>query len=853
MNSGLKLVTLRQWSRHKLRLALTTLGIALGVAVFFAVRTTNTTLVNSLYATIETLAGKATLQITAGDTGFSSEYLKLVRDTPGVELAEGVTETIANTTAPTREKLLIIGVDTGSDLKLYTDMFDEGNFVVKNPLAFSSRSDSVAVSRTFANRFSLKDGDKLTIEVQGGVKELTVRGFFKSEGASEVFDGNVAMMDIMAAQEAFGRGARIDRIDVMTKPGEAATAVSESLSAQLPEGIKVERPNLRGQSLENAVSSMHFGLTLMSFLALTIGVFIIFNSFSISVSQRWKEIGVLRAIGVSRRGIQGMFLVEAILMGVFGSVIGIAGGYVLALISMRVVGNVTASFYGFAASPQVLEFDPVYMGQAVAAGIVASLAAAWLPARRASNVDPVLALHNIETQTHGSVISLGRLLAGIVLIVVGLLLTAYAPVSIGQTTQLFYSFLLLTGMVLLVPLFISVGSRIIRPVMSKIFGMEGVLAVEAMAHAPRRTSSTVIALLIGLSFVFAHGSFIQSQKAAIDRMLTKSVDSDILVSASTEVNSRTYHFSEEAAGRMASLPDVEVADPLRITSVQYDGQDISVLSHDMNAYFAISPDLLDKGDPEIARTETAKGNGILVSNNFAARWNKTIGDTVTIQSPNGPFTLTIVGLLDYFRSDKGTVFFDRTVYKKYWGDSDIDYMLLDLKPNADRAQVKESIQRVLDQDQKAFIYTHEEYRTWAGTIVDQFFSLMYVQMAVAFFVAVLGLVNTMVISVAERRREIGIFRAIGGLRRQVVKMVLLEAVAISLIGLAVGTIAGLLNAYYLVNTAARIIAGFSLPLVFPLWMILGAIPIVILMAILSAWFPARSASRLDVVDAVGYE
>src|SRR5262245_41606269 len=163
MTNGLGLVTLRQWQQHKLRLALTIVGVALGVAVFFAVRSTTRTLVDSLNSTIEKLAGKATLQVAAGDAGFSTEYLKIVRETPGVSLAEPVTETIAETVSPAGEKLLILGLDTGSRLELYSDMFDEGDLVVSNPLAFSSRSDSIAVTRKFADRFGIKDGDKLTI------------------------------------------------------------------------------------------------------------------------------------------------------------------------------------------------------------------------------------------------------------------------------------------------------------------------------------------------------------------------------------------------------------------------------------------------------------------------------------------------------------------------------------------------------------------------------------------------------------------------------------------------------------------------------------------------------------------
>lgn len=853
MIGALGLIILRDWRLHQLRLVLTIAGIALGVAVFFAVRTTNTTLVNSLHTMIEKLAGKATLQVVAGESGFPQEIVARVRATSGVQYAEPVTETIATTAFGGGQKILILGLDTASDLAIYGDTINQDSFVVKNPLAFSNRKDSVAITRTLAERFGLKDGSKFTVNVQSGPLELTVRGIFANVGIGEVYDGNVAVMDIYSAQDVFGRGTNIDRIDVSNTPAVAVDELQKTLTEWLPSGVKTVRPTLRGQSLENAVSSINFGLTIMSFLALTIGVFIIFNSFSISLNQRWKEIGILRALGVERRNVRRMFLFEAALMGGIGSAIGVAAGYGLATISMRFVGDVTASFYGFISSPQELEFNVVYAGQALFAGILASLIAAWLPARSASNLDPALALHNIESRQSEAVIGRPRLLIALILVIGGLLMTRFGQPGVGLSYQLFYSFAMQLGMILLVPRFIRIGASALRPVMNKFFGAEGLIAVETMAHAPRRTSSTVIALMIGLSFAFSHASFIQSQKSALDRTLNKAVSADMLVASSNEVHSRTYHFSEATVDQIASLPDVALADPVRITSVEYKGQEVSILSHDMNSYFAISPDLLDFGDYESARASTSRGEGILVSNNFAERWKVRLGDIVTLDTPGGPLNLKVVGMLDYYRSEKGTVFIDRQLYKQYWNDSNADYIFIDLKDGADRDGLKAKIENVLRGQQKAFIYTHEEYKQWVSVIVDQFFALMYVQMVVAVFVAGLGLINTMVISVAERKRELGIFRAIGGLRRQVVKMVLLEAVAISLIGLAAGITAGLMNAYFLVNTAALIIAGFTMPLIFPMSMVLAAIPIVIAAAVVSAWFPARSASRLNVVEAIGYE
>ena len=180
-------------------------------------------------------------------------------------------------------------------------------------------------------------------------------------------------------------------------------------------------------------------------------------------------------------------------------------------------------------------------------------------------------------------------------------------------------------------------------------------------------------------------------------------------------------------------------------------------------------------------------------------------------------------------------------------------MLLNLEPGVDRLAFKTEINRAMAGEQRAFIYTSEEYKEWSSRLTDQFFTLTYLEMLIAIFVAAMGLINMLVISVSERQRELGILRAIGGLRGQVRKIVLLEAASIALLGFATGVIAGLFNAYFLVRTAARIIAGFNLRFEFPLTVVLATLPVVLLVALAAAWWTAQRALRLPVVEAIGYE
>ncbi len=853
MVSALTFVTVRQWALHKLRLGLTLMGIALGVAVFFAVRTANNTLVNSLASTVEKLAGRATLQVSAGEASLPAEVLTAIRKTPNVFLAEPVIERVVQTALPDGTSLLVMGLDTGSDLKLYEGEFDEAGLEISNPLAFSERPDSIAVSRPFADRYGLKDGDTLPVHTQKGPQNFTVRGFFKTTGASVVFGGNIALMDIHAAQLAFDRAGKFDRIDVMTKPGANVDTVQQALRSSLPAALEVAKPDRRGEGLEKAISAMHLSLLLMSLLAVTVGVFIIFNSMSVSVNQRWKEIGILRSIGVEAGQIQKMFLVEAIVLGLVGSALGVGLGFLLAEGATRIMSNVSAAMYGLVSTPEPFAFRWDYALSAFAIGVATSLIAAWVPARAASRLNPIQALHNIEVQRSEGVLGWSRFGLGLLFIALGLALTFFSPPRVGLFIHFAYSLMVQFGMILLLPRLVVWGSRILRPVMGQLFGAEGLMAVDATVRMPRRTSATVGSLMLGLSFVFSVGAFIHSHKAALNRMVDRCVNADLMVATSDQLRSRTYHFSEDQERRVSSLPGVRNHDGMRVTPLKHGDDEVMVMARNMDVWFANSPDLLEEGNTQAAHKQSMRGEGFVISQNQSLQSGVGIGDDIRLETPGGPLTRPVVGIVEFYYVEKGTVFMDRELYKQYWGDTAVDLILLYLKPGVDRVSFKAEINRAMASEQRAFTYTNEEYKQWSSRLTDQFFTLTYLEMLIAIFVATMGLINMLVVSVSDRQRELGILRALGGLRSQVRKIVILEAATISLVGFGTGVIAGLFNAYFLVRTAARIIAGFNLRFEFPLSVVLVTLPVVLIVALLAAWWTAQRALRLRVVEAIGYE
>ncbi len=846
-------ITFKQWRAHRLRVALTTLGIALGVAVYFGIRTGNATLLDSLRSTVEKLAGKATLQVTAGEAGFSEKVLDTVRATPGVQVAEPVIEAIAQTSYADEGALLILGVDTTGDHQLRDYQFDQSQMQISDPLVFLAQPNSILLSRAFADRHGLKVGDKLPLFASDGKKDFTVQGTFKPTGVGEVFGGNIAVMDVYSAQVVFHRGRKFDRIDLMNAPNVPVEVVQQRLQAQLPPGVQVERPEVRGQALENAVTAMRVGIQVTSYVALLVGVYIIFNSFTIAVNQRWKEIGILRAVGVEQRNVTGMFLCEALLMGVIGSLLGIAGGFFLASAANRVMRGMVAAVYGVVASAAPAHLQLGECAIAVALGVAASVVGAWYPARGAACLDPALALHNIEARQRETVLGWKRLGGGAMMIAAGLLFILLTPPRFGLPIQFIFATVLLLGLTIVLPKLVLLSAHALRPLMNWAGGSEGALAVDALVQTPRRSAATVGALMIGLMFVFSTASYIQSYRRMLDRWMNQVLNSDIFVATSTMLRSTSYHFSEDLGRQIAALPGVNRVENVRFAAIPYRGDTAAVIAMEMDGFLARSLSAIEGADKRTVYAQLTAGQGVLVSRNFALRWSVHVGSRLTLESPTGPLELPVLGFLDDYRSEKGTIFMDRALYKKYWADDSVDFVDVDLNPGVSQLAVKSQIEKLTAGSFHAFVYTNAEFKRWISSLVDQFFTLNYMQLVVAVAIAILGIVNTLLISVSERRREIGIVRAIGGLRSQIRKLVLLEAVAVAIVGVFVGSIAGILNTVFMSHAVSVVLVGYSVPFYFPWEFVLLSVPVVAAVSLAAGWWPARNAASMHVIEAIGYE
>ena len=399
----LRLISWPYFRKHILRTLLTTAGVVLGVAVFVAMHAANDSVLAAFSETIDRIAGKTELEITAGETGFPEDVLARVQSAASIRVAVPVIEAVVESGFRGQGSLLVLGVDMTGDRSLRTYDLESGDdAIIDDPLVFLAQPDSIIVSNNFADRNHLVSGQRLALGTIEGDKPFTIRGVMKPSGLTSAFGGNLAIMDIYAAQKMFGRGRTFDRIDVALAAGATIPEAQRELSARLGPGFQIEPPSGRGRQFESMVAAYSMMVNISSAFALFIGMFIIYNSFAIAVTQRRSEIGILRALGATRRQIRLLFLAESAATGLIGSLGGLIAGLALAAGIAASIGTLITDVYGVAQRADQVAHSPWLLSSALAIGVLTSMIAAAIPAYGAARVDPIQALQKGKYQVVGA-------------------------------------------------------------------------------------------------------------------------------------------------------------------------------------------------------------------------------------------------------------------------------------------------------------------------------------------------------------------------------------------------------------------------------------------------------------------
>ncbi len=862
----------RPLAKDRLRFALTVSGIAVGVATMAAIRLANASVLSSFSDTVDFVAGKASITILADGPGIPEETLERLAWLRGIgaTLAPAIAETAA-AGAKDGEIVEVLGIDPLADAgareysfakegeKEKKKIFLEGEEGKERAGGLFSifEEESLLVTEAFAARHGLSAGSPLTLVTNSVERTFRVAAVLRPAGAARAASGSIVFMDFATAQEAFGKVGRLDRIDIVLPAslGDAERArVLEEVSASLPPGVTAGRPERRTETVERLVRAFRVNLAALGAISLLVGMYFVYNTLSISVLRRRADIGVVRALGASKRSVFAVFLSEGLALGVLGSLLGLLLGAALAAVALRVVGGTATELYVPSAHP-TLRLDPLVLAFAFVLGVATSVLSALAPALEAAGVEPA------ATMRHGSVEASRRrrtrplAFAGAALLVLAWAATRPGPVRGLPLFGFLSVFLIVAGVSLLSPAAVMFAAGRLDGLALRLFGVEARLARANLTGSLSRTSVAVAALTMGLSMMVAVAVMVGSFRTTVATWVGETLAGDVFVGpASGRSGPSLGRIPEEAIDAIRAVPGVADLDAFLAFSATRDGVPYTVGSG-LFAYIARHGNLplVDGRDPKRVFAGALERGEAMISEPYAEKFRVSTGDTVELPGPEGPVRVRIAGVYTDYSNDRGTVTLDRAHFRRIWPLSGATTMSVVLEPGISPEEGARRIETALAGRFALRVRTNATLRKLVLQIFDRTFAVTYALEAVAIAVAVLGVFNTLTALVLERRREIGLLRVLGASAARVKRAVRYEAAAIGGLGIALGLASGAAMALVLVHVINRQSFGWTIAMHWPWAFLAGALALVFATTLLAAARPAGLAAATDAAAALKEE
>ncbi len=856
-------LALRSLLARPVRTLLTTSGIILGVAVILAISITNLSTMKSISTLFTEASGKAHLVVTSswtGDPGFPEEILDRIANQPNVKalvptlhvqtlLADELTpaEIGVSLFGAVRGSLALYGIDPALDMEAREYKIVEGEFLSpKEPEAYD-----VVLVKDFATEKELQVGSELRIVVAGGTEVLQVVGLMSKEGPGQINNGAFGVIPLQTAQALYSRAGELDQIDIVAAPeassGQDLDRLQASIQERLGSDYSVIYPATQGRRVTQMLDTYQLGLNFFSVVALFVGGFLIYNAFSMTIVERTREIGMLRTLGMTRGQVMRQILSEASLVAVVGSALGVGAGILLARGLIRLMELLVAQEVTQTQVPMNGLITSVFVG------ICVTVVAATLPAWQAGRISPLEALR-IRGSSRENWVVLKGWRVGLLLCIVSLILILYRPfpVSIQYHVSQGAVFTLFLGVTLLIPVTVSAWERMTRPWMRRVYGTEGQLGSRNTQRARFRTALTVAALMVGAAMILGVRGMTDAFKYDVTNWIEVYIGGDLYVYSSMPMRA-------DMARRLEGVDGVAAATPFRYVDVEAtrpDGRSEWLIftgldpeSHEQVTSFIFAA---GQGDPAQLLNRLTAGDAIFISSVLSERYGLKKGDTLRLSTKRGKHDFEIAAVVVDFYNQGLIVHGNWSDLRRYFGVNDVSSFLLKIEPDRSVDAIKAEIDRLYSQRYHLTTESNKVLKARALQLASQAFSMFDVLALIAMIVASLGVVNTLMMNVLERTREIGMLRSLGMTRRQVAKMILAEAGLIGIIGGAFGLVFGLFLSR-LILTAANAIQGYDLTYVLPKEGIVISLFIALITSQIAAIWPARRAAGIRIIEAIQFE
>lgn len=871
---------LRSMLRHKLPAAAAVLGIALGVAVMLAIRLANRSITDTFRTAVDSVSGAASLSI-VGEAGRFDERklarLEWLRDygtaSPVIEgyamlLEPGDPRLSADRVGwPRGEILHLLGIDVLVDrpireYRLLRTSQEDREPTTEEFLRLVVDPNAVVVTERFARRKGLSIGDRIALAFGSNRKDLVIRGLLLDEGPARTLDGNFAIMDIAAAQWAFGRMGYIDRVDLRLKADIDAAAAERAIAARLPPGLRVEPPDQASSRNETMIAAFHFNLAALSGIALLVGLFLIYNTASIGVAARREEIGILQAVGAGRPTVLALVLGETVLVWGAGFALGILLARWLARGAVGATARTVETFYlaeVAEASARQLSLTRGEILLAVLITLPLALAAAFWPAWRAASIRPIEVIHGAQRMRRNLRPPRALLAAAALLALVGGGLATLPPVgglpvfgfAAGAVLVLAAAFVVPSVLWAACWLARRAAAPLVRPLRA-----EFRLASANLLGSIGRVSTSVAALAVSLAMAVAIAVLVGSFRETVIYWLDSTLRADVMVRPIT-LNSATSEaeIGIDVLDALRRDPDVASVNWVQIRQVPYGDRGIRLAAAPLDLIMKHQT-LLFKSprDPAAAVRRAIAGDEVLVSESFSIRFNKRPGDEVELPTPTGRQAFRVAAVYYDYASNQGTVTVDSGTYRRRFaalGESPLPSSVgLYLRPGADPDTVRQRLAETVPGAEALAIVTNSNVRREALRVFDSTFRITYALEGIAIVIAGLGIFSTLLTLIYERRQEIGLISLVGASPRQVRRMVVLEAVLLGAVSQAVGLLIGLLLAMILIYVVNVQSFGWTIQFHWPPGFVLQSTVLILAAAALFGFYPAIRAANVEALQTV---
>jgi len=834
-------LVVRPLRREPLRTGLTILAVALGVAVVLGIELAGDAAAGSFRSSMESLTGNADLEVTAIG-GVPDAVMGTLATLPyAIQVHPRIDDYAV--IAATGQTVSLIGLDLVSDFT--GNVGGNANGPSSSDLGSELNGQNVWVSRSLG----AKAGDKLALQINDETSEYTVRGVLNDSGDS----GGLILMDIAVAQRLLHRGSRVDRILINVPPAPALLTWEQRLRPALPPGVELRRQGTQTEENRRMLSAFRWNLRILSYVALVVGAFLIFNTISVSVVRRRPEIGIVRALGASRSGVLLGYLGEALCFGIAGALLGILLGRLMAIGAVRLLGATVAGLY-VSSRPAPIELTAPTVLLAFVVGIGVALASAASPAREASLVPPVEAMARAQREYGARVHKIRDLWIALAL---ALLATAasFAPPLAGKPFFGYAAALLfIAASAFAIPALVAGLTAISSGALRRFAGVEAFLAARSLASSLRRTAVLVGALSTAIAMTTAVGIMVGSFRQTVQVWMNNQLRADLFLrAAGDEAADRHPTIDAAVADAIGRLPGVAGVDRFRGYEINYQGQPATLEAADTTGNHAVGEvDFFSGRSVAAVNRELRSGNNALISEPFANKHHLRIGDSIVLPLGGAQASFRVIDIFYDYGSEKGFFVIDRTVALRYLPDSSPSNLSIYLAPGADLATVKSEVEKVAA-GHNLLLFTNRNLRREALRIFDRTFAITYALEMIAVVVAVIGIAGALLALVIDRRRELGLLRFLGAGVWQVRNLILFEAGLIGMLSNIAGLALGVVLSLLLIFVINKQSFGWTIRFHWPVAVLLGALSLVYLATVLAGFYPARMAARLDPIEVVHEE